>query len=120
MGLLCLSSAVAQEKLNADKQIPILAWAGIPAGETNVDRFRELKEMGININLSHYSDADAMQKALDLAQQVGIKMVSSCPELKTDVEKTVKRFMDHPSLAGYFLRDEPIRKDFAEIGEGHR
>jgi hypothetical protein len=115
-GLVFLSSAVAQEKLNADKQIPILAWASLPAGETNIDRFRELKEMGININLSNYSNADAMQKALDLAKEVGIKMVSSCPELKTDVENTVKRFMDHPSLAGYFLRDEPIRKDFAEIG----
>ena len=72
--------------------------------------------MGINVNLSNYPNADAMQKALDLAHQVGIKMVSSCPELKTDVEKTVKRFMNHPALAGYFLRDEPIRKDFAELG----
>ena len=83
-------------------------WPGIPAGETNVDRFKELKEMGININLSSYPNADAMQKALDLAHEAGMKMVTSCPELKTDVEKTVKRFMDHPALAGYFLRDEPV------------
>jgi hypothetical protein len=25
--------------------------------------------------------------------------------------------MNHPALAGYFLRDEPIQKDFAELGE---
>ncbi|HEY5511754.1 MAG TPA: hypothetical protein VIK10_12090 [Prolixibacteraceae bacterium] len=114
--IVCSSSVMAQGKIASDKQLPIMAWAGIPAGETNVERFKELKEMGINVNLSNYPNADAMQKALDLAQQVGIKMVTSCPELKTDVEKTVKRFMNHPALAGYFLRDEPIRKDFAELG----
>jgi hypothetical protein len=113
----CLGSLIAQEKIASDKPIPIMAWAGIPEGETNIERFKELKEMGININLSNYPNADAMKNALDLAQKIGIKMVASCPELKTDVEKTVKRFMNHPALAGYFLRDEPIRKDFAELGE---
>jgi len=94
-----------------------MAWAGIPESETNLERFLELKEMGININLSNYPTADAMQKALDLAQTAGIKMVTSCPELKSDPEKTVKRFINHPALAGYFLRDEPVRKDFAELGD---
>ncbi len=105
----------AQEKLISDKPLPIMAWAGIPETETNLERFRELKDMGINVNLSNYPSADAMQKALDLALQVGIKMVTSCPELKSDPETTVKRFMNHPALAGYFLRDEPVRKDFAEL-----
>jgi len=109
--------AYSQEKLKSNGEIPILAWSGIPASETNLERFNELKEMGINVNLCNYPDADAMQKALDLAQTVGLKMVTSCPELKTDPEKTVKRFMNHPALAGYFLRDEPVRKDFTELGE---
>lgn len=112
----CLTGAMAQEKLRTDRQIPIVAWASFPAGETNTGRFKELREMGINISLSGYADADAMQKALDAAHEAGIKMISSCPELKTDVEKTVKRFMNHSSLAGYFLRDEPVRKDFATLG----
>ena len=107
----------AQEKLTSVKPLPIMAWAGIPESETNLERFRELKEMGINVNLSNYPNADAMQKALDLAQQVGIKMVTSCPELKSDPETTVKRFINHPALAGYFLRDEPVRKDFAELAQ---
>lgn len=107
----------AQERIISDKPLPIMAWAGIPDTETNLVRFMELKEMGINVNLSNYPSADAMQKALDLAQQVGIKMITSCPELKSDPGKTVKRFINHPALAGYFLRDEPVRKDFAELGE---
>lgn len=110
----------AQEKLTPDKPLPIMAWASIPDSESNPERFRELKEMGINVNLSNYSSADAMQKGLDLAQQVGIKMVTSCPELKSDPENTVKRFMNHPALAGYFLRDEPVRKDFADLGDWAR
>jgi hypothetical protein len=110
----------AQERLSSNRQLPIMAWAGIPESETNMERFLELKEMGININLSNYPNADAMQKALDLAQQAGIKMISSCPELKSETEKTVNRFMHHPALAGYFLRDEPIRKDFASLGDWAR
>ena len=94
-----------------------MAWAGIPENETNPERFLELKEMGINVNLSNFASAEAMQKALDLAQQIGIKMVTSCPELKSDPAGTAERFMNHPALAGYFLRDEPVRKDFAELGE---
>jgi len=105
----------AQEKLISDRPLPIMAWAGIPETETNLERFKELKDMGINVNLSNYPSADAMQKALDLAQQTGLKMVTSCPELKSDPETIVKRFMNHPALAGYFLRDEPVRKDFAEL-----
>ena len=105
----------AQEKLTSDKPFPIMAWAGIPEAESTHERFMELKEMGINVNLSNYPNADAMQKALDLAQQTGIKMVTSCPELKSDPETIAKRFMNHPALAGYFLRDEPVRKDFAEL-----
>jgi len=112
-----LFAASAQDRLPSDKQIPIMAWSGIPAAETNLERFKELKEMGITINLANYPDAESMQKALDIARLIDMKMVSSCPELKTDWEKTVKKFMNHPALAGYFLKDEPIRKDFPELGE---
>jgi len=107
---------IAQENIESVRQLPIMAWAGIPASETNLERFIELKEMGINICLSNYPDMETMQKALDIAGKAGLKLVSSCPELKTDVEKTVKSFMNHPALAGYFLKDEPVRKDFEDLG----
>jgi len=115
--IVCLGSLLAQEKIATEISIPIVAWSGIPANETTVEKFTELKEMGININLCNYPNAEAMQKALDIAKQVGLKMITSCPELKTDCENTVKKFMNHPALAGYFLRDEPIQKAFAELGE---
>ncbi|MCE1197547.1 MAG: hypothetical protein LWW85_01140 [Marinilabiliales bacterium] len=110
----------AQEKIVSDHPLPIMAWSGFPAGESTPDRFREMKEMGININLTVYPDAGAMQNALDLAQAIGMKMVTSCPELKTNPATTVGQFMNHPALAGYFLRDEPIRKDFEALGSWAR
>jgi len=118
--MIVCARVMAQEKVVSDSPLPIMAWANIPIEETNISRFKELKEMGINVNLSNYPNAQAMQQALDLAQQVGIRMVTSCPELKTAPEKAVTQFMNHPALAGYFLRDEPVRKDFAELGDWAR
>ncbi|MEI8112484.1 MAG: hypothetical protein WCI54_02585 [Bacteroidia bacterium] len=108
--------ANSQEKLNSSGQIPILAWFSIPASETTVARFQEMKEAGITHSLSFYSNLDEVQKALDVAAKVGVKLVVSCPELKSDPEKTAKRFMDHPALAGYHLMDEPSMRLYPELG----
>ena len=37
----------AQKLISTQEQIPILAWYGIPAGETSVERYLEMKEAGI-------------------------------------------------------------------------
>lgn len=110
----------AQNRLPGEKPLPIMAWAGIPASETSLPKFSELSEMGINVCLNNYSNADEMMKALDVAAEAGIQMITSCPELKSDVEKTVKRMMDHPALYGYFLRDEPVCSDMPALGEWSR
>lgn len=102
----------AQEKIKSDGEIPVLAWIGVPERETTIERFRELKASGININFSNYSSVEAVEKALDIARQTGVKLMPSCPELKSEPEKTVKRLMKHPALFGYHLRDEPNAKDF--------
>jgi hypothetical protein len=116
----CSFQAGAQEKLRSRGEIPILAWYGIPPEETTPERFRELKESGITMNLTNYPDATSMAKALDVARKAGISMIVSCPELKTDPASTVKRFRSHPATAGYMLRDEPGRDDFPELGDWAR
>ncbi len=97
-------------------EFPIMAWIGVPETETTVERFRELKESGININFSGYSSIEAVEKALDVAHEAGVKLMPSCPELKTEPEKTAQRLMKHPALEGYHLRDEPGAADFPELG----
>ncbi|MDP2337352.1 MAG: hypothetical protein Q8N05_13075, partial [Bacteroidota bacterium] len=73
----------AQERLQSNGKIPILAWYSIPASETTVARYQEMKDAGITHSLSFFSNMDEVQKALDVAAKVGVKLVVSCPELKT-------------------------------------
>lgn len=107
----------AQERLDLSAQIPIVAWYGIRANEATVERFKELKEAGFTINFSEYSSLEEVEKALDAAHKVGVQLIIACPELRKEPEKTVRKFMEHPAVAGYFLRDEPVVADFAALGD---
>ena len=107
--------STAQEQSAGSGRIPVLAWYSIPPGQTTVARYLELKDAGLTCSLSFFNDAGSMAMALDTAQKAGIKLIVYCPELKSDVEATVKRFMNHPAVAGYMLRDEPNREDFPEL-----
>lgn len=113
-----LNQVTAQDK--PFDEIPILAWHGIPANETSIARYEELKASGITYSFTSFPDIKSMENALETAQQAGIKLLVSCPELKTDTKKTVQKFMNHPAVAGYFLRDEPALKDFDELGDWAR
>jgi hypothetical protein len=107
--------ANSQNKLEYAGQIPILAWYSIPASETSVERYQEMKDAGITYSLSFFSNIGDVQKALDVADKVGMKLLVSCPELKKEPEKTVKLLMNHPAVAGYHLMDEPNILLFPEL-----
>lgn len=113
----CIHCAESQEKINPFRQIPILAWNGIPPEETSVARYEELIESGITYNLTSFPDLKTMAAALKVAQKIGVKMIISCPELGTDTKKTVRRFMRNPAVAGYYLKDEPNSRDFSGLAE---
>ncbi|MDD3108075.1 MAG: beta-galactosidase, partial [Alistipes sp.] len=117
--LLATGTLGAQSKL-PQKELPILSWHGMPAEESTVARFTEQKEAGFTHNFSFYYHADEVARALDAAQKAGIKLIITCNELHSDPEATVKKFMNHPALAGYFLRDEPLCSDFEALGEWAR
>lgn len=113
---LLLQSVSAQEKLESKGHIPILGWYSIPPEEATSARYLEMKEAGFDISFSFLGSPQDVQKSLDAAHQAGMKIIISCPELKTDTEKIVKQFMNHPALAGYFLRDEPAVDAFTDLG----
>jgi len=120
LGIAALWSCTQERSEPIEKNIsefPIMAWIGVPENETTIERFNELKEAGININFSVYSSVEAVERALDVAEQAGVKLMPSCPELHAEPEKTVQRLMGHAALAGYHLRDEPGAADFAMLGE---
>lgn len=106
-----------ESKLNVDGEIPILAWYSIPASETSVERYREMRDAGITYSLSFLPNLNEVKKALDAAEQVGIKLLVSCPELKKEPEKTVKQLKEHPAVAGYHLIDEPPVQLYPELSE---
>jgi len=109
-------SVSGQEKLEFRGHIPILGWYSIPPEEATAARYIEMKEAGFDISFSFLGSPEDVQKTLDAAHQAGMKIVISCPELKTETEIIVKRFMDHPALVGYFLRDEPALDAFTDLG----
>ena len=106
-----------ENQIESIGEFPILAWRGVPESETTIERFRELKESGINLNYSIYSSIEAVEKALDVAHEAGVKLIPYCRELESEPEKTAQRLMKHPALAGYHLRDEPGAADFPKLGE---
>ena len=102
------------EKILSEK-LPILAWVGPPANLTTIERYTELKEAGFTHNYSRFPNNDAQLEGLDIAHQTGIRLFINTPELKNDPEGTVKRFRNHPAIAGYHLRDEPTADMFADL-----
>ena len=104
-------------KLFAQDKIPILAWYSIPAEDATLARYQELKDAGFTITFSHTSKFEDAKKALDLSAAVGIKSIFTCNELQTDPEATVRKVKNHPGLAGYFLRDEPVSSDFPGLAK---
>lgn len=114
--LLTAAMSVANEaKPPEDDRIPVLAWIGPPPAQANVERYRELADCGFTHSFTGFANLADMTKALDAANQAGVKLMVSCPELQSDPQATVKRLKDHPAVGGYFLRDEPAAGDFASL-----
>lgn len=116
----CSTAPPEPPVLPAAEPLTIHAWWSIPAGETTVERYRELAGAGFTTSMSPLPDADTVARALDCAAEAGVGLFVFCPELRSDPEGTVRRFMGHPALAGWHLRDEPNAADFADLGEWTR
>ena len=110
----------AQSADRLAEQIPILAWYGVTPDECTVERFVELRQSGITHNFTLFANVDELDSAMESAKKAGIKMIIHCPELEKEPEKIVRRFRNHPALAGYYLRDEPGRSAFPMLGEWTR
>lgn len=97
----------AYPKIKHTSDFPIVAWGGIPSDNLSVERFVELRESGININLTSFENADQVQQALDLGKETGVKILIRCPEIRTSPKDIAKRFMHHAATFGYYVVDEP-------------
>ncbi len=103
------------QQIQTEGKIPILAWYSIPASETSVERYQEMRDAGITYSLTFFPNLDEVKKALDVAAKADVKLLVSCPELKKEPKKTVKQIMNHPAIAGYHLKDEPGMELYPEL-----
>lgn len=101
-------------------EFPILGWEGVSNRHLNIERFKEARDAGLNLSLGGFSNVDSVKKALDLAQEVGMKIFIWCPELRTRTVETVRRFQGHPANAGYFLQDEPSASEITTLSNLNR
>ncbi|MCE1197548.1 MAG: hypothetical protein LWW85_01145 [Marinilabiliales bacterium] len=115
--LLWMGSAAAQNKSKSKLTFPVMSWGAISQSEISVDSYRKLSEVGVNIDIAFFQHADSIAKALDAAAKAGVRLMISCPELKSQPERIAERFRNHPALEGYFLGDEPSQSTFRTLAD---
>lgn len=110
----------AQHKLPAKGIIPVMSWGGISQQQVSVENYTKLKQVGVNIDIAFFQSTEALATALDAAGKAGVKLMISCPELKTDPERLAAKFKNHPALEGYYLGDEPGKALFQELADWNK
>lgn len=115
-----LAAAAEPPTANEGPRLPVWAWLGIPAKHATPERYREMAEAGFDVSYAGGLNPETQANMLDAAQEAGVKLLISLPQLQSDPEETVRRFKDHPALAGYYLRDEPAASAFPELAEWAR
>jgi hypothetical protein len=113
--LLLGATLQGQQRLTPKGVMPINAYAFIPMDQFNLVRLMELKESGINLVIDNFPSIESMKKGLDIAAQAGVKLLISCPELRTNPESTARLFMHHTAMGGYYIYDEPQFRLFPEL-----
>ena len=98
-------------------QLPILGWFSLLGEQVTHERYLEMAEAGFNISFSHIYTIEETQVALDAAKDSGVKVLVLTGEMGDQIEDIVKMAKDHPSTAGYFLRDEPTSEGFPELSD---
>jgi len=99
----------------------IMAYSGPPLDEVTLERYQEVADAGIGYLVPGNGTFDLVQnlKAMELARQVGIRIVPIDMRLlpfvlkpDIDIDESVVRqvardYRDQPAFAGYVVRDEP-------------
>lgn len=99
-------------------EFPILGWFSIRGSENQTrERYLEMADCGFNLSLPYIDSLSEVRLALDASKGTGIKIIAKCAELDSIPETTVRELMQHPSLAGYFFKDEPHMGMYGELAE---
>ena len=111
-----ISSLTAQERIPEKGEMPILAWYSIPDSACSVQRYEELRNAGFTATFPHLNTLAEVDRALAVCKQTNVKLLVKCDELWNKTAETVNYLKKNPYVLAYFLRDEPVCKDFANYG----
>ena len=99
-------------------EFPILGWFSIRGNENQTrERYLEMAECGFNLSLPYVDSLSEVRLALDASRGTGVRIIAKCAELDSLPEQTVGELMSHPSLAGYFFKDEPHMELYGQLAD---
>ena len=93
----------------------ILAWSDIIDAGTCKWKLEKMVQADFNAYLGWFDTYSEVESLLDAADEVGIKIITSSPELMTDTQRIVGLMSLHPSLYGYHIDDEPETSEFGAL-----
>lgn len=119
-------------------ELPVGFWCGPPEQFLTPDRFTQMADAGFNYTMPPCEGEptlEANRKTLDLAHAAGMKAFILDPRVlaaargraglstqakgstvETLVDGALADYSSHPAFAGFFLADEPVAKQFRDIG----
>jgi hypothetical protein len=93
---------------SAGERFDIVGLCIPPANEMSVARFREMAECGLTAGMMAQAYDEATKKAaLNAAARARIKLFVLDPDTTRNPEAVAAKYRDCPSVAGYFVADEP-------------
>ena len=95
----------------------ILSWSDIVYVKDAAWKYKLLVDGGFNTYLGWYGTYAEVEESLTCADEAGLSLIISSPELESDTEATVKLMCKHKSLAGYHIKDEPEVNDFSYLAK---
>lgn len=106
--ILCSLFSIATK---ADKEMPIIAYWGVPDSMSNERCFREFNECGFTVSIYPNWKLDSLVKACNIADKCGVKIIARCPEMFDNPVKAARVLKNTKGFHGYMIQDEPSVPD---------
>jgi len=101
-----------QQEVQAPEEFIILSWSDIIDANNSKWKLEKMKEADFNAYLGWFDTYAEVEALLTAADEVGMKIITACPELQSDTKNIVAAMSAHPSLYGYHIEDEPEVSEF--------